>query len=45
LKVNEELIQLNENTLRSGGPVPGNINPDAPKYLHRVSEVLLNEEV
>ncbi|MEI9911599.1 MAG: glycoside hydrolase family 95 protein [Bacteroidota bacterium] len=43
-KVNEELIQLNESTLWSGGPVPTHINPDAPKYLPQIREVLLNEE-
>jgi alpha-L-fucosidase 2 len=43
-KVNEELIQLNESTLWSGGPVSTNINPDAPKYLPQIREVLLNEE-
>jgi alpha-L-fucosidase 2 len=43
-KVNEELIQLNESTLWSGGPVSTNINPDAPKYLPQIREVLMNEE-
>jgi len=43
-KVNEELIQLNESTLWSGGPVPKSINPDAPKFLPQVRDVLLNGE-
>jgi len=43
-KVNEELIQLNENTLWSGGPVKTNINPDAPKYLPLIREALNNED-
>src|SRR6187455_3116135 len=43
-KVNEELIQLNESTLWSGGPVPHNINPDAPKYLPQVREALQKED-
>ena len=43
-KVNEELIQLNESSLWSGGPVPKSINPDAPKFLPQIRDVLLNEE-
>ncbi|MGZ5221239.1 MAG: glycoside hydrolase family 95 protein, partial [Chitinophagaceae bacterium] len=43
-KINEELIQLNESTLWSGGPVPATINPDAPKYLSQIREVLLKEK-
>ncbi|MGZ8551375.1 MAG: glycoside hydrolase N-terminal domain-containing protein, partial [Chitinophagaceae bacterium] len=43
-KVNEELIQLNESTLWSGGPVPATINPGAPIYLSQIREVLLKEE-
>ncbi len=43
-KVGEELIQLNENTLWSGGPVKTNINPDAPKYLPQIREALNNED-
>lgn len=42
--VSEELIQLNESTLWSGGPVPKSINPDAPKYLKEVRDVLMKEE-
>lgn len=40
--INEELIQLNENTLWSGGPVKTNVNPDAPKYLPLIREALFN---
>jgi alpha-L-fucosidase 2 len=43
-KVNEELIQLNEGTLCSGGPVPKSINPGAPKFLPQIRDVLLNGE-
>jgi alpha-L-fucosidase 2 len=43
-KVNEELIQLNESTLWSGGPIPKTINPDAPKYLSQIREVLMKDE-
>ena len=43
-KVNEELIQLNESTLWSGGPIPAIINPDAPKYLPQIRDVLMKEE-
>ena len=43
-KVEEELIQLNESTLWSGGPVKTNVNPDAPKYLAQVRDALLKEE-
>jgi alpha-L-fucosidase 2 len=40
----EELIQLNESTLWSGGPVNNNVNPDAPKYLPAVREALFKEQ-
>jgi len=40
----DELIQLNESTLWSGGPVKTNVNPDAPKYLPQVREALLKED-
>ncbi len=43
-KVNEELIQLNESSLWSGGPVHGNVNTDAPKYLPQIRAALLKEE-
>jgi alpha-L-fucosidase 2 len=39
-----ELIQLNEATLWSGGPVKHNVNPDAYKYLLQTREALLKEE-
>lgn len=39
----EELIQLNEATLWSGGPVNSNVNPDAAKYLPAVRETLFKE--
>lgn len=41
--VNEELIQLNEGSLWSGGPQKKNINPEAYKYLKPVREALANE--
>jgi alpha-L-fucosidase 2 len=40
-RVEEELIQLNESTLYSGGPVRKNVNPDAAAYLPRIREALL----
>ena len=42
-KVNEELIQLNESSLWSGGPVQTNVNPDAPSYLPLIREALLKD--
>lgn len=36
----EELIQLNEETLWSGGPANLNPNPEAPKYLPQIREAL-----
>src|ERR1035438_7486873 len=42
-KVNEELIQLNESSLWSGGPVQTNVNPDAPSYLPQIREALLKD--
>jgi alpha-L-fucosidase 2 len=36
----DELLQLNESTLWSGGPVTDNVNPDAPKYLAQVREAV-----
>lgn len=38
--VREELIQLNESTLWSGGPVTDNLNPEAPKYLPQIREAV-----
>ncbi len=43
-KVDEELIQLNESTLWSGGPVKANVNPQAASYLPQIRNALLNEE-
>jgi alpha-L-fucosidase 2 len=43
-KVNEELIQLNESSLWSGGPVKMNVNPGAPAYLPQIREALLKEK-
>ena len=42
-KAKEELIQLNEETLWSGGPVNSNPNPGAAKYLPKIREALLAE--
>lgn len=42
--VNEELIQLNEETLWSGGPVNSNPNPFAPNYLSKVRKALFRED-
>ncbi|MEJ7681464.1 MAG: glycoside hydrolase family 95 protein [Segetibacter sp.] len=39
-KESEELIQLNESTLWSGGPVSDNVNPDAPKYLPLIRQAI-----
>lgn len=38
--VDEELLQLNEATLWSGGPVKGNVNPKSKDYLPGVREQL-----
>jgi alpha-L-fucosidase 2 len=43
-KVSNELIQLNESTLWSGGPVPNSINPGAAQYLPQIRKVLLEDE-
>ena len=40
----EELIQLNEETLWSGGPVNTDPNPQAPQYLDEIREALFNHE-
>lgn len=42
--VNEELIQLNESTLWSGGSLKKNVNPDAHQYLSVIREALLEKE-
>jgi alpha-L-fucosidase 2 len=39
-RVGQELIQLNEETLWSGGPANLNPNPDAPGYLPLIREAL-----
>jgi alpha-L-fucosidase 2 len=43
-KAKEELIQLNEATLWSGGPVNTNPNPHAPQYLPEIRKALFNGE-
>lgn len=42
--VEEELLQLNESTLWSGGPVKTNVNPEAYSYLEQVRTALLREK-
>ncbi len=42
--VSSELIQLNESSLWSGGPVPASINPEAAQYLPQIRKILLEEE-
>ncbi|MFD1602177.1 glycoside hydrolase N-terminal domain-containing protein [Flavobacterium artemisiae] len=43
-RVDSELIQLNEATLWSGGPVQKNVNPDAFKNLALIREALKAED-
>ncbi len=43
-KVDEELLQLNESTLWSGGPVKPNPNPDARPYLAQIRKALDGED-
>jgi alpha-L-fucosidase 2 len=43
-RVNHELIQLNEATLWTGGPVRTNVNPDAYANLALAREALFKEE-
>ncbi|MVM35190.1 glycoside hydrolase family 95 protein [Spirosoma sp. HMF4905] len=43
-RVDEELIQLNESTLWSGGPVSGNVNPEAPTYLPQIRQALAQDD-
>ncbi len=43
-RVDEELIQLNEATLWSGGPVKKNSNPGAFEYLAKVRSALSREQ-
>jgi alpha-L-fucosidase 2 len=40
-----ELIQLNEATLWTGGPANPDPNPDAPKYLQPVREALFGDSI
>lgn len=42
--VSNELIQLNESTLWSGGPVKTNVNPEAPTYLPLIREALFKDK-
>jgi len=44
-RAGNELIQLNEQTLWTGGPVNPNPNPDAPKYLQPVREALFKDSI
>jgi alpha-L-fucosidase 2 len=41
----DELIQLNEQTLWTGGPVDPNPNPEAPKYLQPVRDELFRDSI
>jgi alpha-L-fucosidase 2 len=43
-KVTNELIQLNESSLWSGGPVAKSVNPNASQYLPEVRKILMEEE-
>ncbi len=43
-RVEEELIQLNESTLWSGGPVKPNMNPESPQYLAQIRTALLQNQ-
>jgi len=43
-RIEEELIQLNESTLYSGGPVKHQINPGAYQYLLPIREALLKDQ-
>ncbi len=42
--VEEELIQLNEATLWSGGPVTTNVNPASPQYLQPLRDALFKSD-
>lgn len=44
-RVSDELIQLNEETLWTGGPVNPDPNPDAPKYLQPVRSALFKDSI
>jgi alpha-L-fucosidase 2 len=41
--VEKELLQLNESTLFSGGPVPKRINPAAADYLPQIRQVFMRD--
>ncbi len=41
--VEEELLQLNESSLWSGGPVKTHVNPAAPEYLAQIRQALLKD--
>jgi len=43
-RVNNELLQLNEATLWSGGPVKDNVNPESKNYLPLVREALFKDQ-
>lgn len=43
-RTTDELIQLNEATLWSGGPRKKNVNPDSPKYLPKVRQALARND-
>ncbi len=43
-RVTNELLQLNEATLWSGGPVKENVNPESKNYLPLVREALFKEQ-
>lgn len=42
--VEKELLQLNEATLWTGGPVATNVNPESKSYLPLVREALFNKD-
>lgn len=42
--VEEELLQLNEATLWSGGPVKTNVNPASPQYLQPLRDALFRRD-
>ena len=42
--VEEELLQLNESTLWSGGPVKTKVNPASPTFLPQIREALLKNQ-
>jgi alpha-L-fucosidase 2 len=44
-RADTELIQLNEQTVWTGGPADLNPNPQAPKYLPAVRDALFNDSI